>query len=152
MKEYFIQLLDYNKYANELILAAIFEINKPVLPVQLMAHTLAAQQVWYNRCKGLPPTFSVLWPDWEADTLGKISNDNHNAWADLLNSLEPGDFERHIAYKDLRGNAYENKLSDILAHLFNHGTHHRAQAGQHLKAAGLEKLPNTDYIFYIRTK
>ncbi|MDB5154777.1 MAG: hypothetical protein JWR54_3528, partial [Mucilaginibacter sp.] len=56
-----------------------------------------------------------------------------------------------ISYKNLKGDDFENKLSDVLAHLINHGTHHRAQVGQHLKLAGVE-LPNTDYIFYIRNK
>jgi uncharacterized damage-inducible protein DinB len=34
--------------------------------------------------------------------------------------------------------------------LINHGTHHRAQIGQLIKFDGLEILPNTDYIFYLR--
>ena len=152
MNEYFLRLLDYDKYANELILDGIFETKEPELPVQLMAHLLAAQQVWYNRCKYLPHTNVVLWPDWKADTLQQIINDNYIGWADFLNTCEPADFEQIITYKDTRGDAHENTLSDILAHMFNHGTHHRAQIGQHLKLAGLEKLPITDYIAYLRMK
>jgi len=60
------------------------------------------------------------------------------------------DFEKNIYYKNLKGIAYKNKLADILAHVINHGTHHRAQAGQQLKFAGFENLPITDYIFYVR--
>ena len=77
-------------------------------------------------------------------------DDNHKSWAEFLNGLHPEDFQRMIAYKNSKGDSYENLLEDILAHLINHGTHHRAQIGQQLKLAGLENLPNTDYIFYIR--
>jgi uncharacterized damage-inducible protein DinB len=67
-----------------------------------------------------------------------------------LDGLQPDDFEKIISYKNSRGDAFENRLSDILAHVINHGTHHRAQIGQQLKSGGLENLPITDYIFYIR--
>jgi uncharacterized damage-inducible protein DinB len=66
--------------------------------------------------------------------------------------LDDNAFEEIVYYKNLRGDGYENKLEDILAHLINHGTHHRAQIGQELKLAGVENLPVTDYIFYIREK
>jgi uncharacterized damage-inducible protein DinB len=64
-------------------------------------------------------------------------------------NLNDNDFERLISYKSLRGDAFENKLIDILGHVINHSTHHRAQAGQYLKIAGTD-LPITDYIFYLR--
>lgn len=149
MKEYFIKLFDYDHYANLLITETIIKAGKPEKPVQLMAHLLAAQQVWLNRCKGLPPAVTILWPDGQADTFERTINDNHRAWVNFLDYSEPDDFDKVISYKSLNGDPYENKLSDILAHAINHGTHHRAQAGQHLKLAVAE-LPNTDYIFYLR--
>ncbi|HEY4197697.1 MAG TPA: DinB family protein [Mucilaginibacter sp.] len=149
MKEYFIRLFDYDHYANLLIAGTIIKARDVQKPVQLIAHLLSAQQVWLNRCKGLPPASAILWPDWQADTFEPMINDNHRAWINLLDYSEPDDFDKVISYKSLNGDPFENKLSDILAHVINHGTHHRAQAGQHLQLAGAE-LPNTDYIFYLR--
>jgi uncharacterized damage-inducible protein DinB len=150
MKTHFLKLIDYDRFANLEVLKLIHEAHEPELPVQLMAHLLSAQQVWYKRCKNLTDTGRVLWPDWKADTFEKTINENHDAWANLINELGFEDFNKIISYKTLRGDSYENMLSDILAHLINHGTHHRAQAGQQLKLAGIEKLPLTDYILYIR--
>jgi len=150
MKAHFIRLFDYDKWANQLILNSIIKINSPQKPVQLMAHLLAAQQIWITRCKGLPAIGGALWPDWPAKTFAGLIERNHNDWIGFLDTCEADDFDRLVSYKNLKGDPFENKLSDILAHVINHGTHHRAQAGQHLIVAGLDKLPVTDYIFYLR--
>jgi uncharacterized damage-inducible protein DinB len=150
MKAYFIQLLNYDHFANKIILKAIIQANAPEKPARLMAHLLSAQQVWISRYKNEPSTGKVLWPDWTIDTFEQLINDNHNALINYLNTLNPDNFEKNITYKDTKGNLFENKLADLLAHLINHGTHHRAQIGQQLKLAGIEQLPPTDYILYLR--
>ena len=147
MKAYFIQLFNYDHHQNLQISETIINAGNPEKPVKLIAHLLAAQQIWLNRCKG-EPTIGGVWPDWTPDTFEQIINDNHRAWINLLDYSDPDDFDKMISYKSLNGDSHENKLSDILTHLINHGTHHRAQAGQHLKLAGAD-LPNTDYIFYL---
>ncbi len=68
MKAYFINLFNYDHYANGVILKTIIKAGELEKPVQLMAHLLAAQQIWYNRCMGLPVIGGALWPDWKADT------------------------------------------------------------------------------------
>jgi uncharacterized damage-inducible protein DinB len=149
MKTYFTQLINYDRYANELILNAIIEANEPEKPVQLMAHMLAAQQVWYKRCNELPAFGGTIWPDWKADSFEQLIIGNHTKWITFLNNTDDANFEKQITYQNLKGETFSNKLSDILAHLINHGTHHRAQAGQLLKLEGVG-LPITDYIFYLR--
>jgi len=150
MKNYFLKLFNYDHFENKAIAKVIIEAAEPKQAIKLMAHLLAAQQTWLNRCKGLSTIDVALWPDWQTDTFDQLIDDNHKSWAEFLNGLHPEDFQRMIAYKNSKGDSYENLLEDILAHLINHGTHHRAQIGQQLKLAGLENLPNTDYIFYIR--
>src|SRR5271170_335422 len=141
MKNYFINLIHYDKYANEVITKLIIENGKSEKPVRLMAHIMAAQQVWYHRCKQLPPFGGALWPDGQAETFGQMISDNHKAWIEFITHLEEADFEKRVAYHNSKGDAFNDKLVDILGHLINHGTHHRAQIGQHLKLAGLESLP-----------
>ena len=150
MKDYFIRLFNYDRYANLLMSETIIKAGNPEKPVQLMAHLLSAQQIWLKRCKNEPVIAAVLWPDWQADTFEQMINDNHRRWINLLDYSDPDDFDKIISYKSLKGDSFENKLVDVLGHVINHGTHHRAQAGQQLKFAGSENLPNTDYIFYIR--
>lgn len=115
-----------------------------------MAHILGAQQVWLSRCKQDNATGLAVWPDWEAVQLKYILEENHAAWLDFVNSLINDDFDRDISYTTTKGIPYTDKLINILTHVINHGTHHRAQIGQQLKQAGLAQLPSTDYIFYMR--
>jgi len=152
MKSYFLKLIGYDHHTNKTFAKLIIEAGKPEKAVKLMAHMLAAQQVWLDRCNYQPPSISVLWPDSDADTFEQTIDDSHNAWVGFLSGLDDSAFENTIHYKNTRGDSYENKLKDIMAHLINHGTHHRAQIGQELKQAGVENLPITDYIFYIREK
>jgi uncharacterized damage-inducible protein DinB len=148
MKDYFIRLFNYDTHTNLLMAEMIINAGSPEKPVQLMAHLLAAQQVWLTRCKYEPFT-GVLWPDWKAGTFVKTIEENGKGWIDYLGTLTPADFDKPVNYKNTKGESFENKLIDILAHAINHGTHHRAQMGQYLKAVGTD-LPFTDYIFYIR--
>ena len=153
MKSYFTRLFDYDRYANELIIEAISKVTAYGKPAQLMGHLLAAKQVWLNRCLDLPASAVDLWPSLGVDTskLADMTDAVHQAWLNYLNELEEADFEQIIYYQNTKGDNYQNRLSDILAHVINHGTHHRAQAGQHLKANGTDlHLPITDYIFYLR--
>lgn len=150
MKSYFTRLFNYDRHANRLMLDVILNANNPEKPVKLMAHLLAAQQVWFNRCNRLPATGGELWPDWPAETLVGMVDENHDKWIGYLNQLDEKDFDETISYKTLKGDPFENKLCDILAHAINHGTHHRAQAGQQLLVSGINELPVTDYIFFLR--
>ena len=131
---------------------AIVKIDGPDDSVKLMAHLLSAQQVWFARCTGGSNTGRILWPDnWKPDMLPNIIEENSQDWLSLLSTLTPADFDKIISYQNMQGDQFETKLSDILTQVTNHGTHHRAQIGQQLKLAGIEKLPVTDYIAYIRT-
>jgi len=150
MKAYFTQLFEYDRYANNLMTEIIVSTNNSPKSVQIMAHLLGAQQRWLSRCKNEPAFEGDLWPNWQADTFAHIIESNHQAWISYLDTLNADDFEKIISYKNTTGTPYHNKLVDIITQVTNHGTHHRAQIGQELKLAGLEKLPITDYIFYIR--
>ncbi len=152
MKTHFLKLFDYDQYANLLILEHVLAMDAPEKPVQLMAHVLATQQVWLNRCKKLPVACGAIWPDWEAETFEPMIRENYLNWAGFINQQKPENFGEIISYQNSKGEQYQNELGDIVTHIINHGTHHRAQIGQHLKLVGLKQLPATDYIFYVRNK
>ena len=152
MKDYFTRLFNYDHYANHILTATIIKAGNPLKSVQLMAHLLAAQQIWLARCKGAAATGIALWPDWPAETLDQLIDQNHSDLISYLNDQTIADFDKTVAYENSKGEKFENKLVDLLVHLINHGTHHRAQAGQVIKFTGVEGLPNTDYIIYLRAQ
>ncbi|MES2107830.1 MAG: DinB family protein [Bacteroidota bacterium] len=151
MKNFFIRLFNYDRFANESILEVLINSSRPEKAIKLMAHTLAAQQVWFNRCKGLVPYSGALWQDdGNIDGFAATIRKNNEDWITYLEMLTDGDFEKIISYNNMKGDPFESRLNDILIHIINHGTHHRAQIGQHLKFTGAETLPVTDYIAFSR--
>jgi len=152
MKTHFLKLFDYDRYANNLMYELMVKAGGPFKAKQLMSHLLTAQQIWLNRCMGLPPVAKPLWisEDKAIELSDQWIGDNHKAWVSYINRLNTGDFENIIAYKTLNGVSYSNLLMDICTHVINHGTHHRAQIGQYLKAEGIENLPLTDFIAFVR--
>ncbi|MDB5030875.1 DinB family protein [Mucilaginibacter sp.] len=150
MKDYFTRLLEYDLYANQKILKTIREANNPEKPVQLLAHLLAAQQRWLSRCKYETVAENELWPEKETTPFEELIASNYQQWINFLSAIAPADMEQTVTYKNSAGTEYTDKLVDILTHLINHGTHHRAQIGQQLKLTGVESLPVLDYIFYVR--
>jgi len=153
MKEYFIPLFEYDLATNLTILETIraYPVNSRQA-VGTMAHLLASQQIWLKRCRGEKTIGGSLWPNWALPDLENIAKHNTAAWLDFLRRLQAVDFEKMVLYQNSKGHTYENRLHEVLAHLINHGTHHRAQIGQQLKQLGLAALPVTDLIFYLREK
>ncbi|CAN5345567.1 hypothetical protein BH09BAC6_BH09BAC6_15160 [soil metagenome] len=150
MKAYFINLFKYDRFANELVLEALMNSTRPQKAVQQMAHLLAAQLVWLRRCLAIPQGDLTPWPNWQPDGFTAIMQENNEGWLKYLRDIPEDDLEKVIHYKNSQGNSYSDKAIDIITHVINHSTHTRAQVGQQLKFAGLEKLPLTDYIFYVR--
>lgn len=148
MKSYFIRLLNYDHFANTKIAALIMQTGATGKPVEIMAHLLTAQQTWLKRLKRIPAPLTPLWPDWSADMFIAIINDNHQQLLAYLETMQPDDFDVVIEYKNSVGD-FKSTVSDILAHLINHGTHHRAQIGTLLKMDGAT-LPGLDYVLYLR--
>ena len=55
------------------------------------------------------------------------------------------------AYKNLKGDPFEDRIEDTLFHVVNHSTYHRGQIITMLREAGVAKVVSTDLIHYLRT-
>lgn len=152
MKDYFLNLFRYDRYANLQILDSIFAANEPQSAVRLMAHLLGAQQIWLSRCTEIPLPNHIIWPDWQAAQFRDIVEDNYQAITSYLVERYDDDFAKEVTYYNSQGDQFTNTLTDILTQVTNHGTHHRAQIGLLLKETGLTHLPTIDYIFFMRSQ
>ncbi|SDD28027.1 Uncharacterized damage-inducible protein DinB (forms a four-helix bundle) [Mucilaginibacter pineti] len=151
MKTHFIKMLNYDYFANKLLLQAIVESKIQHRPIQLMAHLLMAERRWLDRCNEIEPYPNDLWPtDFTTERLAHLIEEYHEEWINFVDKLNDNDFDKIISYQNSAGESYQTQLSDIITHLINHGTHTRAQAGQQLKLAGAQTLPITDYSYYLR--
>ena len=149
MKTYFKRLFDYDKHVNLLLTDLILKTRNQEQACKTMAHLLASQRIWLTRSKLEPTDKFAVWPEWQTDSLKSHIVENYQNWVDFLETLSSDDFDKMIGYKNSKGEHFEDQLSDIITHVINHGTHHRAQIGMYLKEDGIV-LPFTDYIAFTR--
>jgi uncharacterized damage-inducible protein DinB/mannose-6-phosphate isomerase-like protein (cupin superfamily) len=143
----------YTRHANGQIIEALDALGPEKTPeraLRLLAHLLRAQDVWLGRIRGAddPPAI------WGEDALAECrtrAEASHAAWLRFLQDSAPRDFEATIRYENSKGVAFENELREIVGHVINHATHHRAQIAALIREAGREP-PATGYIFYARAQ
>jgi len=70
---------------------------------------------------------------------------------EFIDQLQPGDFDRMVNYVHPNGTSYSERLVDIMAHVVNHGTHHRGNLVILMKEEGFV-IPTLDMIFYVRER
>ena len=114
-------------------------------------HVLVADRLWLDRIEGRPPRGyrldTVLHED--PGELREAREAEDARIEALVADLDDGDLERTVAYTNFRGQAFADPLGRLLAHVFNHQTHHRGQAHALVKDAGAEPPP-LDYIYFLR--
>lgn len=150
MSDYTLQkLAAYNNWANQKLLETLETLCEkvPTRSLHLFSHLLNAEIIWLARMQHLESPVQVF----DDHTLAKCRTMQESTFECFLSLADssPGDLEREIIYKNTKGETFTNSLEDILIHVFNHGTYHRAQIACDLRQNGFEPI-NTDYITFIR--
>jgi uncharacterized damage-inducible protein DinB len=156
-------LLEYNYWANRRVLEASRQVpaEQYAAPAGLshgslrgtLAHILSAEIVWRLRCQeGLSPpalfteqdfpTFEQLAARWSAE---------EQAMRTFLADLGDQDIQRPVSYHDTRGRPFATPLWQILAHVVNHGSQFRAEAGVGLAHLG-HSPGDLDMIVFFRER
>lgn len=146
MKEEFKELFDYNHHYNQKLIALISE-NLHVVSdrtLKLMNHIINAHQIWNARI--IKEKELAVWHENEWKMLVDIDQKNHIKTATIIAGSAIADT---IEYTTFAGTTFSNKIQDILFHVINHSTYHRAQIATELKHSGVPPLPS-DYILYKR--
>lgn len=148
MKQFFLKLCQYNAWANKRVMDCLIRQNvRDEKILSLMGHILAAEFVWLNRIKSLPPPDLQLWGKYELEQLRALSDQAGKQWQDLIESAD--NFDREMTYRNFAGDPFTNSLEVIIIHVVNHATYHRAQIAILLPPIGF-KAVNTDFIIYDR--
>lgn len=148
MKKYFLKLYNYNYWSNKRVLGAIEKQHVTDAKIlQLMGHVLAAQFLWLHRIKGLPAPDVKLWGEYSLEKLLHMAEDVGKQWIEFVESTD--NFDRELTYKNYTNDPYTNNVENIMIHLVNHSSYHRAQVAMLLRQKGFEPI-NTDFITYDR--
>ena len=144
MKKYIEMILDYNYWANRRLLAKAASLSQAQLSEQTpymwksimdtLVHVLGAEWIWRQRAQeGVSPA-ALLQGD-QLDTLEALQQrwaEEEAAMRAYLDSLIDADFNRVIQYKNPAGESFDRPLWQIMAHVVNHGTQHRAEVALYL--------------------
>lgn len=113
-------------------------------------HLLVADRIWLHRLTGegdAPDRLdAVLYTDFNALRAAREAEDDR--LQDFVATLSAADFDKVINYSDTRGEPKSLALRLILAHLFNHQTHHRGQATHMLRQLGVAEPPALDLLYF----
>lgn len=147
MKEHFIELFDYTRHFNQKIIQLLQASNTicSEKTLRLFNHIINTHQIWNARILQ-KDTFEV-WQINDSDQFAEIDSNNFKTSIKIIQEF---DINTTIRYTNSKGEIFSNTIKDILYHIINHSTYHRAQIATELKQNGMEPI-NTDYIFFKRT-
>ncbi|WP_343559356.1 DinB family protein [Sphingobacterium sp.] len=145
-----VQLWLYNDWANNLLIEKMKqEVEKtPPVCLRLFSHIVNAQLIWLYRLDGEKPPVGV----WDEHSLSTCEHYHGLASSGFKAKVlaQEAEIAKTISYTNTKHEQFQNSFGDILLHVFNHGTYHRAQIASEMRRNGLEPI-NTDYISFVRT-
>jgi uncharacterized damage-inducible protein DinB len=146
---HFIHLFKYNDWATRATANSLKGHEKKDERLgELLSHIISAQKLWLNRVLKR----EIVVTPWDKHAVQECISQSTSVtaeWVNLLESYVDKDLDKRIEYANTKGEKYVNTLRDIIFHVINHSTYHRAQIAQRVKALG-GKPAITDYIVYQR--
>ena len=154
LASHFRMLARYNRIANERLYATCANLEDAEYRKQrpgsfgsihaLLNHILLGDRIWLARFVGdryAPPLATILYHNFAELRLAREEEDARIER--FFEGVDAGFFARRIDYVNSEGKAYQDAAAAVVAHLFNHQTHHRGQVHVMLSQAGAP-LPSLD--------
>jgi uncharacterized damage-inducible protein DinB len=139
----------YDAWANREVLANLKSSASSIQrPLQLLAHIVSAERLWFERLKAQPQTLPV-WPDSSLDQCESQIEEMKTLWQQYLAQLSLAQISTPLAYKNSKGEPWTSTVEDILTHVLLHSAYHRGQIATHIRTAG-EQPAYTDFIHAVR--
>lgn len=164
MKSHFARMAKYNAWAN----ARVYEEARG-LPDEAyrrnvgaffgslhgtLNHLLVTDRIWMRRFTGTgddPKKLNaILFED--LASLEQARKDEDQRILRYVDGLTDSELSKELAYATTKGAPQRNPLGDLLAHLFNHQTHHRGQAHAILTVLGVPEPKPLDLLAMLREK
>ena len=156
-------LIDYNKWANNRILQVAAQVTAEqfTAPARLsfgslrgtLVHTLATETIWRMRSlEGISPTALLSESEFPTfETLRQRWVEEGGKLQAYLAPLSDSDMLRMVHYTNTRVVPFDMVLWQILAHMVNHGTQFRSEAGVALTEYG-SSPGDIDLIKFLRER
>lgn len=149
MKAHFVMMAKYNAWANERLYRMATALPDRLYRQDVGAyfkslhgtlnHLLTADRIWMRRLTGEgehPTKLDAIVND-DLPSLTAARKKEDERVIQFANRISESNFEEMRDYQTLKGIPHRQTLAEILAHLFNHQTHHRGQAHAILTILGV---------------
>jgi len=138
--DYFRTLARYNRWANHRLYAVCAELAPGEFEQPRAAffgsikgtlnHLIVGDRAWLDRIEGLPPEIhaydQVMGDDFKS--LWHVRQEQDARIIVLVDDLGPEELAETLYYTSIAGEKGARRTDWVLAHMFNHQTHHRGQA------------------------
>lgn len=163
MKEQIASLASYNFWANQRIISAVNQLPEEAKLKELassfnsihstLLHIWNAESVWYQRVK-LMERIVTPGDQFTGDTseLGRLLLQQSNLWSDWAAAANDLALDHVFQYYNSKKEYFKQPVWQVMMHVFNHGTYHRGQLVTMLRQLGVEKIPSTDFVVFMRKK
>ncbi|MEO8172611.1 MAG: DinB family protein [Sediminibacterium sp.] len=162
MKQLLASFTHYEYWANERLLKVIRSLTEAQQQQEIVSsfasvhktclHVWDATSIWWQRLHKVSEvavpslSFHPSMEDIERELLQQ-----NMKWIEWVRAATDEDLSYVLPYKNMKGEAFEQEVKEIVLHINNHGTYHRGQLVTMLRQLGVEKIPQTDYILYSRS-
>jgi uncharacterized damage-inducible protein DinB len=153
-------LLAYTRWANDLMLEAVGALSDEQFTRDLnssfpsvrdtLVHLAGADWLWLERWNGR--WHGALPDDWTDLSFADIATrwrDVQGQRAEMFANATDDDMRRPVSYRNIRGEAFTQRMDALIRHVVNHSTYHRGQITTMLRQLGAV-APSTDYVVYDR--
>lgn len=154
------RLAGYNQWANHRLYAAAAALDEAEYFADrgafigsvhgALSHILVADRIWLWRITGEGETYDRhdVQPYETLAALQEARTIEDKRLIDFVSRQDLNSISTATSYGTMDGEARINPLRTILGHVFNHQTHHRAQAHMMLAQLGCE-VPSLDLIRFV---
>ncbi len=161
MKTHFRRMAAYNRWANERLYEAAGNLSPEELAaprsgffpslLKTLNHILVGDTVWMGRLDGTGSSIrsldQILHTEFGALKAARVAMDNRIVA--YVDALVPARLEEDLVYRTVAGDPMRTHVAQVLAHFFNHQTHHRGQAHAMLSSTKVAP-PVLDLIYFLR--
>ena len=163
MKKIFVQYAAYNVWANQQLTDCISnlpdeQINREITSsfksiFATLVHMWDAESIWWQRVK-LQEQIEVPSLNFDGSLLELVNNllKQSKHWKEWVDLATEAALEHEFIYRNSKKEQFKQPVNEVLLHLFNHQSYHRGQLITMLRQVGLEQVPNTDLISFLRKK
>lgn len=149
MKKNFIELFEYNDWANSNLIDTLMKLETPPpKTIQLINHIIAAQDIWYERITGNNDNTIELWEENSLQECYVLSRQSTHNWVKFVNRSTEKYLRQDLIYVNSDDEEKSVAVSGIINHVLTHSHYHRGQINVLLSNNGITP-PKLDLINFL---